>query len=307
VIASDGRYFVELHDFNRNSGVVHNQALIASYTTTGRAHSACFSADGSKLYVCGGPDGDDLIQYNLDSLPVISMRQLTDASHYMGSGIRRGPDGRIYSIEWNGIYTVMSPNLAGAAADLRYDYLTLPAGAVTSPHFIGTDVVGQPELSFSSSSIDTLICDVTTTIKAPAGYQSYLWSDGDTAASKLLFQNGLFWLQSLSGCGVRRDSFMLTFSHCNCLVTVPTAFSPNNDGRNDVFHVMGDEIEAIELHISNRWGQAVFHSVNNSNTVDWDGKFKGGDCDQGVYYYWLRVRCVKGQVVFRKGDLTLVR
>ncbi|MFL5753722.1 MAG: CotH kinase family protein [Bacteroidia bacterium] len=86
---------------------------------------------------------------------------------------------------------------------------------------------------------------------------------------------------------------------------VPTGFSPNGDGNNDVLNVYGTRnVTNFEIEIYNRWGQSVFKS--NDKTVGWDGKFSGVDAPVGVYAYRF-VATVDGVDVAKKGNITLIR
>jgi gliding motility-associated-like protein len=58
---------------------------------------------------------------------------------------------------------------------------------------------------------------------------------------------------------------------------IPNFFSPNNDGKNDVFEIIADD--QIALHIYNRWGKLVFESLNYQNN------WQAGDLPSGVYFY----------------------
>ncbi|MCC5916276.1 MAG: gliding motility-associated C-terminal domain-containing protein [Cryomorphaceae bacterium] len=66
---------------------------------------------------------------------------------------------------------------------------------------------------------------------------------------------------------------------------IPNTFTPNGDGKNDVFTVLGDPcIEDAALFIYNRWGQVMFET-RQPFEVFWDGYFEGNYASPGVYYY----------------------
>ena len=54
-------------------------------------------------------------------------------------------------------------------------------------------------------------------------------------------------------------------------IYLPTAFSPNSDGKNDYYKLGGNGICEIEIFIYNRWGEQMFYS--NDLTIGWDGVF----------------------------------
>lgn len=104
------------------------------------------------------------------------------------------------------------------------------------------------------------------------------------------------------------DSVFLKIRQPVCappVIFVPNAFSPNGDGRNDVFFVNGNNIVEIDIIIYNRWGQQVFSS--NDQNIGWDGRYKGELMLPGVYAYYVRCVCEEGDVYQAKGNITLLR
>ena len=92
-----------------------------------------------------------------------------------------------------------------------------------------------------------------------------------------------------------------------CLIDVPTAFTPNNDGLNDYFQPHNAlKADNYEFKVYNRWGQLIFHSNNWQDK--WDGRLNGVLQPTAVYVWMLRYtnRDTK-QPVFRKGTVTLIR
>lgn len=64
---------------------------------------------------------------------------------------------------------------------------------------------------------------------------------------------------------------------------LPTAFSPNNDGVNDLFRPLNNNLDSYEISIYNRWGELVYQS--SDFTKGWDGIYKGQNAGLGVYTY----------------------
>lgn len=89
-------------------------------------------------------------------------------------------------------------------------------------------------------------------------------------------------------------------------VDIPNAFTPNGDGKNDVFHISYPKFEKLqEFRVFNRWGKEVF-STNNVQD-GWDGSYNGVPQDMGVYNYVIKVSFPDGRVETYKGTVTLVR
>ena len=86
----------------------------------------------------------------------------------------------------------------------------------------------------------------------------------------------------------------------------PNAFTPNNDGFNDVVYLRAAfSVDEVFFMIYTRWGEKVFES--NSLDDGWDGRFKNKELCSDVYAYYLRVRCANGEEYTEKGNITLLR
>ena len=111
--------------------------------------------------------------------------------------------------------------------------------------------------------------------------------------------------EGAGGCGLESQSnqFCVTFPPRFFL---PNAFSPNGDGHNDRFEIKGLFISFFELRIFNRWGTEVFYSDSPDNA--WDGNTSsGGQAQEGVYIYLLRIEGFDGISFERSGSVTLIR
>jgi gliding motility-associated-like protein len=89
-------------------------------------------------------------------------------------------------------------------------------------------------------------------------------------------------------------------------IFVPTAFSPNNDYKNDILHAVPRGMKQLNyFKIFNRFGQVVFYSNIFAN--GWDGNINGVRQNTGSYIWIAEGIDIKGNVVSRKGYFTLVR
>lgn len=86
-------------------------------------------------------------------------------------------------------------------------------------------------------------------------------------------------------------------------IFIPTAFTPNNDGENDVLRVRGGR--EIEFQVFNRWGEKVFET--NDPSIGWNGYHKGKLADPGVFVYSLKSKCLDEEEFVLKGNVTLIR
>ena len=91
----------------------------------------------------------------------------------------------------------------------------------------------------------------------------------------------------------------------NKAVYVPNSFTPDGDGRNDVFMIIGEDIESASLNIFNRWGELLFGTENK--TSGWDGTYKGELVPGGVYVYSVEVVFADGSRELMTGSLNILR
>jgi gliding motility-associated-like protein len=89
-------------------------------------------------------------------------------------------------------------------------------------------------------------------------------------------------------------------------IYVPTAFTPNSDGLNDLFRVVPVGFILTELKIFDRWGNIVF--VTRDETKGWDGTFRGQPLATGTFIWVATGKNKKtASIVNKKGQITLIR
>lgn len=153
---------------------------------------------------------------------------------------------------------------------------------------------------------DITLCDqrLPTTFELNNSYTSYLWQDGSTSSIYTATKPGTYSVTITDDCGTLTDEVVI--SPCPpCVVAVPTGFSPNGDGVNDLVHILGDGYTEVNLQIFNRQGQLLYETSDPGS--GWDGTFAGADQGEEVYVYHLTATCRDGKKKDIKGNVTLVR
>ncbi len=122
-----------------------------------------------------------------------------------------------------------------------------------------------------------------------------------TAKSTLLLISAFLCLSSFYS-ALPQDKF-------TCNVYIPNAFSPNDDGVNDVFQPnVGCPITAFDLKIFSRSGQLIFSTQNSED--GWDGTSKGQLAAASAYVYLLKVTYDQegdAKSELKTGDVALIR
>jgi len=102
-------------------------------------------------------------------------------------------------------------------------------------------------------------------------------------------QDDTLVLKSIDNCE-QLDTIVIKVENCNIYDTgflyIPNAFTPNKDGKNDVFIIPGKSIHNYEMTIYNRWGEQVFFTTNAAK--GWDGTYRNIDAPAGPYVVVLK-------------------
>ena len=148
-------------------------------------------------------------------------------------------------------------------------------------------------------------------------YTKYWWSFGDgpfidsvnvNPKHYYTSSNAASYLSNLvvaNQYGCTDTSYVLVDIKPDFVFYIPNAFTPNNDGLNDVFTGMGMGIESYEMWIFDRWGANIFHTNDISN--GWDGKLKDDEIKQDVYIWTVKLKDVLGKTHSYTGHVTLLR
>ncbi len=152
--------------------------------------------------------------------------------------------------------------------------------------------------------------EVEISIKDPKQGWTYSWSNEFVGIKQTVkVENDITYTVTATdqnGCtGETEIRLKIRPPQCEKDVFIPTAFSPNGDGANDVLLVRSNYITDLELIIYNRWGQEVFSSKDIKD--GWDGRLKGEELSPDVYAYWLKAKCGENDEIIKRGNISLLR
>ena len=110
--------------------------------------------------------------------------------------------------------------------------------------------------------------------------------------------------RTVDGCEATDDIKITAFAKAD--IYVPTAFTPNGDGKNDEAVVIPVGIRELQFfRIYNRWGELVY--MTKEANRGWNGIYKGQPQDSYVFVWEARGVDFNGNVVYKKGTVTLIR
>jgi gliding motility-associated-like protein len=128
-------------------------------------------------------------------------------------------------------------------------------------------------------------------------------------ASATVANNAPSWVyvntSNTLGCIVN-DSIWISPIICPEII-VPSAFSPNGDGKNDYFFMLDRHFVTLTyFEVYNRWGEKVY-STTDINAKGWDGTHRGQLQDVGSYIYKIQAVDKAGEIKSKSGNVTIIR
>ncbi len=144
------------------------------------------------------------------------------------------------------------------------------------------------------------------------GATSYSWNFGDSNTSTSQNPNHTFTtgtytviLTVTSGPCIDTASVVIVVED-DLTLEIPNVFTPNGDGRNEIFTIKSTGIKEISLQIFNRWGQKLYEFTGPKGA--WDGLTPSGkEAPEGTYFYFVKATGFDGQEIEKNGTVSLFR
>lgn len=184
-----------------------------------------------------------------------------------------GTNGMFYNVTEPGVYSVKGRTFCGESQ---------------SNEIIITKEEPAP-LVVSSSALE-IGCQELVTLRATDGYTDYKWSNGDVGESITISTAGEFRLEAINQCGETKNVVINISAKTLNVNSLPNAFTPNGDGKNEVFEVDAS-FRGSRFIVFNRWGNIVFVSENYQNEWNGDGLI------DGTYYFQFTGGCLEDRIV----------
>jgi len=274
---------------------------------------------------------DDRACENTDSITVTVLQPITaqaagSAEFCAGESVQLLAAGGDY-YEWTPNTGLSNPNIPDPIANPTQttEYVVLVYNdcydGTASSVFADTDTVtvfvnplpvveAGPDISINVGEIGVLMGESTGT-----GMLNNTWTPNNASISDVLSLNPevsplastTYYLSTTDdkGC-INSDSVRVEVTNIFD-VLIPNAFSPNNDGVNDLFRIIRTRglRDFVAFRVFNRWGNMVFESSDFEG--EWDGTHKGQALEMGVYVYYIAATTYLDEPFVHKGNITLIK
>lgn len=219
---------------------------------------------------------------------------------------------------------VLDATVAGNAVYLWHDQSNTPTYEVwragmhavrvtrngcSSTDSVDINVRHYPKLDLPN---DTTIClGDSLRLEVFDTLSTFIWNGVQEKMHHTLYDSAYVWVEATNDCGALRDSLFVAFRDCECFFYVPSAFSPDQNGFNELFQPKFEcDLYDYRLRIFDRWGELIFETTNPY--AAWDGTYRNQALQVGVYVwevqYDAQMRNNGSRVHFYNlGKVTLLR
>lgn len=222
-----------------------------------------------------------------------------------------------------GGFTYVWQELEQAGSSAEVNPATTSLYTVVATDICGKEITSDVEVIVRPASADFLVTNdgenlytFTATPGSSCGIEpcQYVWEMGDGS-----LRTDSVVMYEFDGLGSYTTTLHVT-NDIGCtdyasytvvgppLVYIPSSFTPNNDGLNDVFAVVANSLLEYEIKIFNRWGEIVFASTNPEEVWTGDTQYNTEYyAKDGVYSYVCRIKGFDSDSYQKKGFITLIR
>lgn len=168
-------------------------------------------------------------------------------------------------------------------------------------------IIPNPELFITKSAEDFCAAgQVVLTANSSVPEVTYQWNTGETSQNITIMTHGTYTvIADNQGC---TGTASIEIPICPCEVWVPNAFTPNEDGLNDIFlPQISNTLSSYELTIFDRWGKIIFRTDDYNQ--GWDGTIKGKLAPTNVFTYLIYYTCMSApdKLMTKNGSITIIR
>lgn len=147
----------------------------------------------------------------------------------------------------------------------------------------------------------TLKCGQNWTVELPNA--NFIWEDGTPTVGRTFTAPGTYRASDYNCIAPTVYEYEVKREACACLVYLPNAFSPNDDGHNDLLRLYSNcPLQNVQMSVYSRWGDRLFEG--NSTELHWDGQARQRPADPGVYMVAVRYQVLDENGNVQEGTLT---
>jgi gliding motility-associated-like protein len=221
------------------------------------------------------------------------------------AGTVSGANGQIMSTNNNGMVTVTVTDGMGCTAAHTFEIDTQQLGDAS---------YGVASYAYSTYGLYSIVDPIQFTNTSSGDYISVAWDFGDGVVSTendpvhVYQREGNYTVtQTVTypyGC-VERNTFLLVIDK-GYDIMIPTGFTPNGDGTNDLYNAQHRGLKKLEMSIYDTWGSLIY-SEQGETLRGWDGTLNGRPAENGNYVYKFTATTFYGHTLDFTAPFTLLK
>lgn len=226
-----------------------------------------------------------------------------------------------YGYNWSGTGGFTSAQQNPTVATGSYNVTVTDANGCTETGSVGVNAPDPFTISviaINPNCIGDSTGAVTASSTGGEAPLTYVWSTGQSGTAPYVekLKKGTYsvTVTDANGCQSTGQAFLadpqVDPESCKpdkFVVLVPTAFTPNGDNVNDRLVAVMRNVQKLEMHVYNRWGEEVYTNDNMLPGDGWDGSFRGIEQAMGTYVWLFNVTYINGVHATERGSATLIR
>lgn len=271
------------------------------YTWSTGAQTQTINVSSSGIYWVDVANGNcvqrDSILVTVNALPVINLGPDTTLCPNTSYTLDAGNPGATYTWSTGASTQTISVDSAGTYSVLvtqnncpQRDTMIV---SIASPVYLGGEI--------------SLCGKFNVTLDAGNAGATYLWNTGATSQTIDIAAAGQYWVQVDNGNCILSDTIVVVGSPGEGSIYIPNTFTPNTNGRNEVFTAYGEGITEFHMRIFDRWGNLLYETTDMSH--GWDGTYKGSVVQQDTYVYTVEYQtmCAGNKRIKDVGHVNVLR
>jgi gliding motility-associated-like protein len=218
---------------------------------------------------------------------------------------------------WTPSFYLSNPNIANPVANpaSTIQYIVTVSDTLGCPKGVNDTVVVNvfPKIIANAGRDTSVVINQPLQLNGSGG-ETYLWSpatglnNANIANPVTILQNNQQYILKVgnaAGC-FERDTMNVTVYKVVAGLYVPNAFTPNGDGRNDIFKPISLGMKSLTyFKVFNRYGELVFSTTQQN--VGWDGTYKGKPMDPDVFVWIAEGIDYENNKISKQGTVMLIR
>ncbi|MCW3105030.1 MAG: C-terminal target protein [Bacteroidetes bacterium] len=278
-----------------------SSSTVNTYTITYTTPGPCASSSTATVAVTTAPVAAATATASVCAGQTVSFTSSGGGTYsWTGPGFSSASQNPVISpadVSNSGTYTV-TVNSGGCSDTAQVSVIVNPLPAtnagpdVTITQGAGTNLAASGGSSYTWTPAATLSC---SNCPAPVATPSVTTTYCVTTSSGGCSDNDCVTVTVEIPCNTNKE------------LGVPNAFSPNNDGNNDLFCLQGWSacMNEFSILIYDRWGEKVYEG--GEADFCWDGTFRGKILDPAVFVYFIKATYTTGEKVVKKGNISIIR